>query len=141
MALPPSTDQRNLKHTRTISIDAYARDDGLRDIDARINDVKTRDFAWSSGVRASGAPIHHLSLRLTVDPAMKVHQVQAVSDAVPYQDSCNVITPDYKKLAGPNLMRQFRTNVKERVGGNLGRTHQRSWRNHRRSEASFWGAP
>lgn len=123
MALPPSTIQRKLKHTRTISIDAYVRDDGLWDIDARINDVKTRDFALASGVRASGVPIHDLSLRLTVDQAMTIHQVEAVSDAVPYQDYCNVITPDYKKLVGLNLMRQFRSNVKERVGGNLGCTH------------------
>lgn len=123
MALPPPTVQRSLKHTRTICIDAYARDDGLWDIDARINDIKTRDFALASGVRASGAPIYDLSLRLTVDQAMTIYQVEAVSDAVPYQNYCNLIGPDYKKLVGLNLMRQFRSNVKARLGGTLGCTH------------------
>ena len=36
---------RTLRHTRAIQVDAYARDDGLWDLDARITDVKTRDIA------------------------------------------------------------------------------------------------
>lgn len=123
MALPSSTIQRNLKHARTTSCDAYASDGGLWNIDVRINAVKTQHFALASGVRASGAPIHDLSQRLTVNKAMTIRQVEAVSDAVPYQDYCNVITPDYEKLVGLNLMRQFRSNAKARLGDTMGCKH------------------
>ena len=40
MPLTPSTSRRALKHTRAIQIEAFARDDGLWDIDAHITDIK-----------------------------------------------------------------------------------------------------
>ncbi len=123
MPLSPSITRRALKHTRAISIEAFARDDGLWDLDAQITDIKTRDNQLASGVRPSGSPIHDLSLRITIDTQMTIVDAEAVSDAVPYPGFCNTIGPDYKKLIGLNLMRQFRFGVNERLSGIKGCTH------------------
>ncbi|MBC7404332.1 MAG: DUF2889 domain-containing protein [Cytophaga sp.] len=123
MPLSPSTTRRALKHTRAISIEAFAREDGLWDLDAHITDIKTRDTTLASGVRATGSPIHDLSLRITIDTSLTIINAEAVSDAVPYPGFCNTIGPDYKKLIGLNLMRRFRQGVSERMSGIQGCTH------------------
>jgi hypothetical protein len=123
MPLSPSITRRALKHTRAISIEAFARDDGLWDLDAQITDIKTRDSNLASGIRPSGLPIHDLSLRITIDTHMTIVDAEAVSDAVPYPGFCNTIGPDYKKLIGLNLLRQFRFGVNERLSGVKGCTH------------------
>ncbi|MFZ6745289.1 DUF2889 domain-containing protein [Undibacterium sp. JH2W] len=123
MPLSSSTNRRALKHTRTIQIEAFARDDGLWDLDARITDYKPRDITLASGVRPNGSALHDLSLRITINLQMTIVDVEASSDAVPYPGYCEAITPDYKKLIGLNLMRQFRQGVKERMAGVQGCTH------------------
>ena len=54
LSLPVS---RSLRHTRAITVEAYARDDGLWDLDASIRDVKTRDIQLPSGDRPAGASL------------------------------------------------------------------------------------
>lgn len=102
---------------------AYEREDGLWDIDARISDTKTRPAPLASGIRAAGDPIHDLCLRITIDLNLTIVDAEAVSDAVPYPGFCNTIGPAYKKLIGLNLMRGFRQAVKERLSGVAGCTH------------------
>jgi hypothetical protein len=123
MPLSSSSSRRALKHTRAIHIEAYARDDGLWDIDAHITDVKTRDTQLASGTRPFGSPIHDLWLRLTIDTQLTVVAVEAVSDAVPYPAYCDTIGPAYEKLVGLNLRHGFRNAVKERMSGIQGCTH------------------
>lgn len=123
MPLPNSPVRREKKHTRAIRIDAYAREDGLWDIDANISDVKTRDVHAAAGVRPAGEPIHDLWLRLTIDTGMQIVDVAAVSDSTPYPGHCDTIGPDYRKLIGLNLMKGFRHEVKARLGGIAGCTH------------------
>ncbi|MFZ6755497.1 DUF2889 domain-containing protein [Undibacterium sp. Dicai25W] len=123
MPLSSPTIPRTLKHTRAISISAYEREDGLWDFDAHITDHKTRDIKLASGVRPEGQALHDLHLRVTVDRKLEVIAVEASSDAVPYPGYCEAITPDYKKLVGLNLMKQFRQGVKERLAGIHGCTH------------------
>ncbi len=123
MPLSPSNARRVLKHTRTISVEAFARDDGLWDLDAHITDVKTRDGQLRSGLRAAGVPWHDLWLRLTIDSQMHILDVEAVSDWVPYPGFCQTIAPDYRKLIGLSLHKGFRKHLLERLGGTAGCTH------------------
>ncbi|SNS38959.1 Protein of unknown function [Noviherbaspirillum humi] len=118
---PPS--RRSLKHTRSIQIEAYAREDGLWDIDAQITDVKPREVRLESGARPAGSPVHDLRLRLTIDTEFNVVDAQSASDAVPYPGYCDTIGPAYRRLVGLNLARGFRHGVKERLGGIQGCTH------------------
>ncbi|RZJ84574.1 MAG: DUF2889 domain-containing protein [Massilia sp.] len=122
MPLSPPV-SRSLRHTRAITVDAYARDDGLWDLDASIRDVKTRDIALASGTRPGGIPVHDLKLRITIDREMKIVDAEAASDAVPYPGFCETIVPAYKKLVGLSLMNHFRLHLKDRLSGVLGCTH------------------
>ncbi|VVD95929.1 hypothetical protein PHO31112_01870 [Pandoraea horticolens] len=114
---------RTLRHRRTIAVEAYSREDGLWDIEARLTDHKDRDFALATGLRKEGSPIHELWLRLTIDENFEVHDAEAVSDWVPYPGICDQIGPEYRQLIGLNLRRGFRHAVRERLGGASGCTH------------------
>jgi hypothetical protein len=123
MPLSQPSSRRALKHTRAIQIEAFARDDGLWDIDAHITDIKTRDTTLASGIRPAGQPVHDLWLRITVDTELNIVDAEAVSDAVPYPNYCDTIGPGYKKLVGLNLLKGFRDGVKQRLSGINGCTH------------------
>jgi hypothetical protein len=123
MPLSQPISRRALKHTRTIQVEAFARDDGLWDIDAHITDIKTRDAKLASGVRPAGTPMHDLWLRLTIDTELTIVDAEAVSNAVPYPTYCDTIGPAYKKLVGLNLLKGFRHGLKERLSGKEGCTH------------------
>ncbi len=115
--------KRQLKHTRAIQVQAYERDDGLWDLDANISDVKNQALQLASGLRPAGHAIHDMCLRLTIDVAMNVVAVQAISSQVPYPGFCETIAPAYQKLVGLNLFRQFRQQVKAHFSGIAGCTH------------------
>lgn len=123
MPLSPPASRRTLKHTRAIQVAAFARDDGLWDIEARITDIKSRDIQLAAGVRPANTPVHDLWLRLTIDTQLTVVDAEAVSDAVPYPGFCDTIGPAYKKLIGANLLKGFRQQLKARLGGIQGCTH------------------
>jgi hypothetical protein len=118
---PPAP--RSLRHTRAITVEAYARDDGLWDLDASIRDVKVRDTQLASGLRAGGVPIHDLKLRITINRELVIVDAEAASDSVPYPGFCDTIGPAYKKLVGLSLMHHFRLHLKDRLSGVLGCTH------------------
>jgi hypothetical protein len=122
MSLSPPA-PRKLRHTRAITVEAYARDDGLWDLDANIRDVKVRDITLASGLRSGGDAIHDLKLRITIDREFVIVDAEAASDAVPYPGYCNTIAPAYKSLIGLSLMNHFRLRLKDRLSGVLGCTH------------------
>lgn len=111
------------RHTRAIHVDAYARDDGLWDLDAHITDIKQRDVTLASGVRAAGMPLHDLYLRITIDRELLIVDAEAASEAVPYPGYCDTNALAYQKLIGLSLMKGFRLGLKERLSGVLGCTH------------------
>jgi len=115
--------QRRHVHTRSIRVDAYARDDGLWDIEAVLIDTKSRDLQLASGARAAGDPVHEMRLQVTVDRDLNVCDAAASTSWVPYPGYCNVIEPEYKRLIGLNLARDFHRHVRERLGGARGCTH------------------
>ena len=123
MSLPTTTIRRVLRHTRRIEAQAFEREDGLWDIDARLTDSKTRPTPFGSGTRSAGEPIHDLWLRLTIDTEFNVVDAHAVSAAVPYPGHCDTISHAYKKLVGLNLVKGFRKAVAEMLAGTAGCTH------------------
>lgn len=114
---------RALRHTRAIHIDAFARDDGLWDLDARITDVKLADVTLASGVRPGGTYLHNLNLRITINRELVIVDAEAASDSVPYPGYCDTVAPAYKTLIGLCLMKGFRAGIKARLSGVLGCTH------------------
>jgi len=123
MPLSPPVN-RALRHRRAITAEAYLREDGLWDIEARLTDTKPREIALAGGrVRPEGQPLHDLWLRVTIDLRMNVLDAEACSDWVPYPGHCDTIGPAYRKLVGLNLMKGFRKAMRERLGGVAGCTH------------------
>lgn len=123
MPLPDPKISRSPRHTRSIVAQAFERDDGLWDIDARIIDIKPRVVELASGQRAPNEPIHDLWLRITIDRQLNIVDAEAVSDAVPYPGYCDTHVHVYKKLIGLNLVQSFRHALRERLAGIQGCTH------------------
>lgn len=118
----PPVSRRHV-HTRAIRVDAFARSDGLWDIEAQLVDTKGRDFPLATGLRRTGDPVHDMRLRVTIDTHLNVLDASAESPWVPYPGHCDQIGPDYRKLIGLNLSQDFRRHVRERLGGPRGCTH------------------
>ena len=110
-------------HTRSITVEAYARDDGLWDLEAVLTDIKTRDFKLATGIRPAGAPVHDMLLTVTIDTQLNVVAAEAHLRSVPYPEHCGAIAPDYSKLVGLNLRQNFRKLALARLGGIKGCTH------------------
>lgn len=124
MPLPPPDTVREPLHTRSIRVQAFARDDGQWDLDAELIDIKAYDFPESDGtVHRAGEPVHHMHLRVTFDESYTITAAVAAYDAAPYGPYCTAIAPDYGDLVGMNLLRKFRDAVKARFGRVAGCTH------------------
>jgi len=116
---------REALHRRVIDLHGYQRADGMFDIEAHLVDTKTYPFGnFDRGQIKPGEPLHGMWLRLTVDEAMVIRAVEAVSDFTPY-DICPQAAPNFAALVGASVSVGFNRVVKERVGGALGCTHLR----------------
>ncbi|NQU62394.1 MAG: DUF2889 domain-containing protein [Rhodospirillales bacterium] len=110
-------------HTREIECKGYEREDGLWDIEGRIIDTKTYTFEnIDRGGVASGEPVHHMVIRLTVDDHLVVQNAEASTEASPY-NVCGDINPEFAKLKGVAIAPGWRREVVKRMGGVKGCTH------------------
>jgi hypothetical protein len=123
MPLPPALVPRNRLHSRTIHAEGWKREDGLWDIEARITDVKDRDYQLASGLRPKGEPVHDMWVRVTIDREFNVLDAVVSIDAVPYPGGCDSIADVYRRIVGLNLVRGFRRTVTEMFGSVLGCSH------------------
>lgn len=125
MPLPASAAlvTREALHTRSITIQAYRRADGLMDIEARLTDTKAHDFALASGLRPAGEAVHDMWVCITINRAYDILEAVSQTDGMPYAGQCDRINPAYGALVGLNLKRGFRKAVLERFGEVRGCTH------------------
>jgi hypothetical protein len=124
VTMPLSSPQpRERLHLRRVSYEGFARDDGLFDIDAHLNDSKDRDYPLAIGTRSKDIPVHEMHIRVTIDKSYNVIDIEATTEQMPYPGYCNTIGSEYKKLIGANLMRGFRKSIAEHMGGVKGCTH------------------
>lgn len=123
MSLPTASSERKLMHRRSIDLQVFARGDGLWEVDAHLEDTKTRDIVLADGVRPAGQAVHDMVLRLVVDDQLNVIAAGSASLATPYPGHCDAHHDAYARLVGLNLMRGFHRAVKERLGGVQACTH------------------
>ena len=122
MPLSEPVARRHL-HTRTVVIEGFAREDGLWDLEGRMTDAKTYAFPnQDRGVIAAGEPLHDMRVRLTIDSELRVHAVEASTEASPFR-ICPEIAPNYRKLEGAVIGPGWRARIREAVGGREGCTH------------------
>jgi hypothetical protein len=123
MALPAAAPERQLKHTRRIDVQVFARGSGLWEVDAVVHDVKTRDTQLGGQTRRAGEPIHDMLLRLVIDEQFNVIEAGSETRSMPYPGVCSDHGDAYAALVGLNLMRGLGFAVQERLGGIAGCTH------------------
>lgn len=123
MPLPPPTARRDI-HRRVIDMQAYARDDGLYDVEAHLLDTKS--FSFESLGRPfpvpAGQALHDLWVRLTVDGEYLVHEVCVASDITPYA-VCKEAESTLRVLIGERIARGWSSTVKQRLRGAASCTH------------------
>ena len=116
---------RDLIHTRSIQCAGYKRKDGLWDIDGYMTDTKSYTFDSVDREHiASGEPIHHMIMRITVDDDMIVKDADASTDFAPYH-ICGNINDNFARLRGFKIGPVWRRAVKLAMGGTQGCTHLR----------------
>ena len=123
MSLPPAAPQRQLKHRRQIDVQVFACGNGLWEVDAVLTDVKTRVATMLDGPRPAGTPIHDMLLRLVVNEQLDILAAGSETRWMPYTGLCNEHGDAYLKLVGLNLLKDFRKQLRQRLGGVLGCTH------------------
>ncbi len=119
-----SVPNRREIHHRVIDMKAYARDDGLYDVEARLIDQKpfpTIRFVTGEAVPA-GQSRHDLWVRLTVDAQFVVRGVEASSDVTPYL-VCKEAEASLAVMIGVPIASGWSAKVKERLRGSASCTH------------------
>ena len=123
MTLPVAAATRRLKHRRQIDVQVFDRGDGFWEVDATLTDTKTSDGHPGGEFRPAGTPIHQMLLRLVVDESFNIVEAGSETRWMPYTGHCDAHGDVYARLVGLNLMRSFRKELRDRVGGVLGCTH------------------
>ena len=123
MPLPTPAPRREVHH-RTIEMRAYAREDGLFDVEAHLVDRKPFDFLRPSAPQPvpAGQPLHDLWVRLTLDTEFTVRAIAASSDVTPWA-LCREAEATLQVLVGERVARGWSTKVKEQLRGAAGCTH------------------
>jgi hypothetical protein len=122
MPLSPPAPREPL-HTRRVECRGYRREDGLWDIEGHL--VDTKSYAFENRHRGPiqpGEALHGMWIRLTLDDDLKVHRVEAVTDASPFA-ICGDIVGNYRRLEGLSIGPGWTRKVKELLGGVEGCTH------------------
>jgi len=123
MPLPAAVPRRSI-HRRTLKMEAFAREDGLYDVESRLIDTKPFPFVrLSSPVPTpAGQFLHDLWIRVTVDADYVVRDIVASSDVTPWL-LCKEAPATLRVLVGERIARGWSAKVKERLRGAAGCTH------------------
>jgi hypothetical protein len=118
---PPAP--REEVHNRRISCNGFVREDGLYDIEAEITDNKTYTFPTS--FRGDVTPdmyVHHMKVRVTINPELEIVAAEAVTVAGPYA-ICPTANDVFDLLVGLTIGPGWRRRVTAAIGGRHGCTH------------------
>lgn len=122
MPLSPAAPRQPL-HTRRYEFRGYGRADGLWDLEGSIVDLKAYGYQNEErGWVAPGEPVHDMTIRLTLDDALVIQAIEAVTDYSPYR-VCPSITPNFQRMLGVKVGPGWRRAIRERLGGVQGCTH------------------
>lgn len=112
-------------HTRTTRFQGFLREDGLWDIEAEMTDVKPFDVGlYREKPLPAGQPVHHLSIRLTVNGEFVVQAVAVAMDAAPFGE-CQAASAPMQGVVGATLGAGWRQAINSALGGVQGCTHLR----------------
>ncbi len=103
----------------------YDREDGLWDIEAELTDIKPYTFRVpNERPFPAQEPIHHLSIRVTLDDQMLIHDIVTSMDSIPHAE-CSGAPVNMHKFKGLRMGAGWRKLINEHLGGTAGCTHLR----------------
>ncbi len=110
-------------HERRITISSAAVGEGRVLVTGELVDVRTADYFLFTGERVPAGTLHHLVVRMLVDPAtMTVLDAESAMIKVP-RPQCREAENLAAKLKGLVITRGFTKRVKELFAGPAGCTH------------------
>lgn len=115
---------RSLLHTREITFQGYAREDGLWDIEGHLKDFKTNPFQTSAKVWQPGEAFHDMWVRVTLNKEFVIQDIEAVMDGHPHAE-CTAVIPPMDSLIGAQIGKGWRKTIDTHLGGIKGCTHLR----------------
>jgi hypothetical protein len=121
LPLPVSENREHL-HTRTITMQAFRRDDGLMDVEGHLTDIKPFEHQMMDGFRRAGEPVHDLSLRIALDDKFIVVEAEACMDQGAH-DICSGAEPNFSRLIGLQIGPGWNKKVKAAMSPGRGCTH------------------
>lgn len=114
---------REHRHTRRLDMRGYRREDGLWDIEGHMTDTKTYQFENEHrGTVTPGTALHDMWIRLTLDDALLVHDIEVTLDKGPLA-ICPAIAPNFAVLKGLRIAPGWYLKVKKLLGGVNGCVH------------------
>lgn len=103
----------------------YDREDGLWDIEAELTDVKPYTFRVASEPAfPANAPIHGLTIRVTLDDNMVIRDIVTSMDHIPHVE-CAGAPLNMHRFKGQRMGAGWRKLINQLVGGTAGCTHLR----------------
>ena len=121
---PPAV-TRTPVHTRAVTYRGFARGDGLWDIEGRMVDTKDYDMVQHEGdTLQAGSPAHDMFIRVTLDDAFKLVDIQTGMAATPFGECLDAAQP-MRCLIGATLGQGWRKKIDAALGGERGCTHLR----------------
>lgn len=116
--------KRTLMHRRRIESYGYLRDDGLWDIEAKMQDLKTYQVTreFDNSPVPEGQPFHDISLTLTIDDTFLIKEVSVSMEAFPFPN-CGGAAPNFSVLKGTRIGPGWNRRLKETFSGKVGCTH------------------
>lgn len=115
---------RNPLHTREITFQGYAREDGLWDIEAHLRDFKFHPFTTGGKTWEPGQAFHDMWVRITVNTELVILAIEVSMDSHPHPE-CPQVIPPMDGLIGARLGKGWRKTINEHLGGIKGCTHLR----------------
>ena len=84
---------RSPLHTREITFQGFAREDGLWDIEGHLRDYKTTPFVTGATTWQPGEAFHDMWIRVTLNSELVIQDIEVVMDGHPHPECPNVIPP------------------------------------------------
>lgn len=123
MSQAPELAPRRPLHLRSISCQAFERDDGLLDVEGLLVDTKTRSITLLDQREIpAGEVIHQMRVRLTVDLQRTIQDARVYSEIHPYPE-CPAVEAAYRQLIGMRIDPGFTREVKRMFKGVKGCSH------------------
>jgi hypothetical protein len=115
---------RREMHLRRIEMRAYARDDGLWDVEAHLRDEKPFGYIDPGrGRQEPHAAVHDIRVRLTLDDDRTIRDVSVEMQSVPF-GSCREVVESLRPLIGEQVGEGWRR-VLKKIPRNATCTHVR----------------